>query len=157
MLLVSVHPVVHLQVAFPAELDVHDFCTPELQQQLKAPRETYRIYQERLAQQKRTAKQLKTDEGPKPGPGAAAAAAAEAEAAGNAADGASSAADVDMKDAEGAAGSSGSVVGAMTGRSPGQVKSCVTGSSGGLCIPPPAEMRSLIVPKTPCMHAVCPL
>lgn len=100
-------------MAFPAELDVYDFCTPELQQQLKAPREAYKNYQDMLAQQKRTAKQLKTEDGPKPGPGAAeaAAAAGEAPAAGS---------DVEMKDAEGAAAdagasSSGSVVGALTG------------------------------------------
>jgi hypothetical protein len=99
------------QVAFPAELDVYDFCAPELQQQLKAPREAWKNYQDMLAQQKRTAKQLKTEDGPKPGPGAAA---AEVAAAGG------SSGDVEMRDAEGGAAadsgaSSSSVVGALTG------------------------------------------
>lgn len=108
-----------LQVAFPAELDVYDFCTPELQQQLKAPRDAYKDYQDMLAQQKRTAKQLKTEDGPKPGPGAAA---AEAAAAGGEVAAGSSGADVEMKDAaaegEGASSSSpAAVVGALTGES----------------------------------------
>lgn len=100
-----------VQVAFPAELDVYDFCTPELQQQLKAPREAYKDYQDMLAQQKRTAKQLKTEDGPKPGPGAAAADAA-------------AAGDVEMKDAADASSSAaGSVIGAFTG-TVGERKMC---------------------------------
>jgi hypothetical protein len=98
-----------MQVAFPAELDVYDFCTAELQQQLQPAREALRAYQDMLAQQKRTAKQLKTEDGPKPGPGAAEAAAAAGEAP------AAAGGDVDMKDAETGASSSGSVVGALTG------------------------------------------
>lgn len=105
-----------VQVAFPAELDVYDFCAAELQQQLRAPREAYKNYQDMLAQQKRTAKQLKTEDGPKPGPGAAA---AEAAAAGeHPAAAAAAGGDVEMKDAAadaGASSSSGSVVGALTG------------------------------------------
>lgn len=108
-----------LQVAFPAELDVYDFCTPELQQQLKAPRDAYKDYQDMLAQQKRTAKQLKTEDGAKPGPGAAAAEAAAAGQAPAADAAAGTGADVEMHDADAAAGASSStaasVVGALTG------------------------------------------
>jgi hypothetical protein len=93
---------------------LYDFCTPELQQQLKAPREAYKDYQDMLAQQKRTAKQLKTEDGPKPGPGAAE---AEAAAAGEAP---AAAGDVEMKDAAADAGASsspaGSVIGTFTGK-----------------------------------------
>jgi hypothetical protein len=120
------------QVAFPAELDVYDFCVPELQQQLKAPREAWKNHQDMLAQQKRTAKQLKTEDGPKPGPGAAA---AELAAAGG------SSGDVEMRDAEGGAAadagaSSSSVVGALTGEGVWREKGCwgrVSDSPEHLC------------------------
>lgn len=119
------------QVAFPAELDVYDFCTPELQQQLRAPRDAYKNYQDMLAQQKRTAKQLKTEDGAKPGPGAAAAAAAAGDA-----PAAAAGSDVEMKDAEGAAAaadagasSSGSVVGALTGAAGRAVGDVLEGQS----------------------------
>lgn len=79
-------------------------------------REAWKNYQDTLAQQKRTAKQLKTEDGPKPGPGAAA---AEAAAAGEAPAAAAAAGDVEMKDAAADAGASSSgpasVVGALTG------------------------------------------
>jgi len=114
-----------MQVAFPAELDVYDFCTPELQQQLQAPREAYKDYQDKLAQQKRTAKQLKTEDGPKPGPGAAEAEAA----AGDGPAAAAAGADVEMHDAEAAGGGASSssaapVVGALTGGNGGYVVCC---------------------------------
>ena len=113
-----------LQVAFPAELDVYDFCTAELQQQLQPAREALRAYQDMLAQQKRTAKQLKTEDGPKPGPGAAEAAAAAGEAP------AAAGGDVDMKDAEAGASSSGSVVGALTGEGFGSQEGALGPASG---------------------------
>lgn len=123
---------VQMQVAFPAELDVYDFCTPELQQQLQAPREAYKDYQDKLAQQKRTAKQLKTEDGPKPGPGAAEAEAAAGDGPAAASAGAGgSGADVEMHDAEPAAGGAGAssssaapIVGALTGTNGGCV-SCL--------------------------------
>jgi ubiquitin carboxyl-terminal hydrolase 14 len=94
------------QVAFPVELDVYDFCTPELQAQLKGPRDALKDHQDRLAVISRTAKTMKTEDGPKPGPGAAAAAAAAAADGGAAAadNGAAAAGgDVEMRDAGAAA------------------------------------------------------
>ncbi|WIA19265.1 hypothetical protein OEZ85_003900 [Tetradesmus obliquus] len=102
------------KVTFPMEFDVYDYCTPELQKQLAAPRMALKDYQDKLSLEKRTAKQLKTEDGPKPAPvldaggSSSAAAAAEPAAAG----------DVDMKDADAAAAGppSAVVAGAQTGR-----------------------------------------
>lgn len=37
------------QVTFPLELDVYDFCTPELQKQLAPARDALKDYQDKLA------------------------------------------------------------------------------------------------------------
>lgn len=111
-LLVLLHCTACCQVTFPLELDVYDYCTPELQQQLSGPRTALKDYQDKLALEKRTAKQLKTEDGPKPAPAVASSSGAAAEAA---------VGDVEMKDADAtasAAGPSSSVVaGAQTGAS----------------------------------------
>jgi hypothetical protein len=99
-------------------LDVFDFCTPALQAQLAAPRDALKGWQDKLAADKRTAKQIKTDAGPKPGPGAAEAAAAGAGAgsSGGAAAAVPGAGDVEMQDAAAASSSSGAAAaGALTG------------------------------------------
>jgi len=43
-------PIDMVQVTFPLELDVYDYCNPELQQQLAGPRTAYKDYQDKLAE-----------------------------------------------------------------------------------------------------------
>ncbi|KAF8058875.1 UBP7 [Scenedesmus sp. PABB004] len=94
------------KVTFPLEFDAYDFCTPELQAQLAGPRAALKDYQDKLALEKRTAKQLKTEDGPKPAP-----------ALGGDAGASSSGADVEMADAAASApGTSSGAAVAPTGR-----------------------------------------
>eukprot|EP00879_Flechtneria_rotunda_P001744 GHRR01001907.1.p1 GENE.GHRR01001907.1~~GHRR01001907.1.p1 ORF type:complete len:495 (+),score=192.81 GHRR01001907.1:202-1686(+) len=95
------------KVTFPLELDVYDFCTPQLQKQLAGPRALLQNYQDKLAFEKRTAKQLKKENGSKPAPAAAEPVAGPS----------SSNDDVELEEADAAGTSAKSVqAGAQTGR-----------------------------------------
>ena len=48
-------PCPHFQVSFGLELDVYDFCSPELRAQLDGPRAALKAHQDHLLQQKKVA------------------------------------------------------------------------------------------------------
>jgi hypothetical protein len=100
------------------ELDMYDFCTPELKKQLEGPRNALKEYLDKQAEEKKTKKQKQGD---KPGDSEPAAAAASSSApaaengSGKAAEGAGDG-DVEMKDAGAPSSSSpGSYAGQATG------------------------------------------
>lgn len=50
---------VSLQVTFPLDLDVYDFCTAELTKQLEAPRAALKDWEDKKASERKAAKQQK--------------------------------------------------------------------------------------------------